>query len=124
MSFGPSNPVVLPFTPSVAYYTFSTTLADRIYIFDVHWNARDLAWYFDLLDSNSNVIASGVKVVLGAVLARWGVNDPLIQQGSLVAKDTSKQDREAGFDDLGTRVQVRYYTIYDILAVVRSARGQ
>lgn len=117
----PSHPQILPFVPSVPYYRFRTSIENVAYIFDVRWNVRDAAWYFDLLETDETPIALGVKIVLGMSLARR-IKHPLFRNGTLVAIDTSGKLREPGLDDLGTRVQIRYYTVYDIIAVIHSAR--
>jgi hypothetical protein len=118
----PSQPTVIPLTPSLPWYRVTVQIADTSYIFDVKWNARDVAWYFDLLELDETPIAKGVKIVLGTVLARRA-DHPLIKSGSFIAKDLSGQFQEAGFDDLGTRVQLIYFTVYDIFTVVRHANG-
>ena len=101
-------PVQIPFVPSVPSYRMSVVLDNTQYIFDVQWNNRDLAWYFDVLDVNENPIYMGIKVVLGTYLGRRCA-DPNFPRGVMFANDLSGQGFDAGIDDLGGRVQVWYY---------------
>lgn len=102
------NPVlILPLQPSVGNYRFSTTITDVTYIFDVRWNSRDVAWYMDVYEANLTPIIYGIKIVLGVYLGRCS-RHRLFRQGVMVAVDTTSQGREATFDDLGTRVEVKY----------------
>lgn len=118
----PSTPQILPFIPSVPWYRMTVPLVGDAYHFDVKWNAQDKAWYFDILELNETTIATGIKIVLGTILARR-VDHPLMKNGAFIAKDTTGNDHDAGLDDLGGRVQVYYYTVYDIIALVRKANG-
>ena len=108
-------PVVLPFSPGAPFYRVSTSMdgsdgPSTQYILDVRWNERDKAWYFDLLDGSENIIASGLKVVLGAYIGRTSQH-PFFRTGVLVAVDSTGQGQDAGYDDLGNRVQVIRYTL-------------
>lgn len=118
----PSQPVVIPLEPSIPWYRITAALGETSYIFDVKWNARDAAWYFDLLEIDETPIAHGLKIVLGTLIGRR-IKHPLFQQGVFAALDLTKQWRDAGFDDIGTRVQLRYYTAYAILAAARQVNG-
>ncbi len=105
----------LPFTSEFPFYDFSVVLEGATYQFDVKWNQRDGAWYFDLLDEEGNAIRHGVKIVLGAALAgRVAADDRL--PGLLQAFDTSGASTDAGIDDLGSRVVVVYYTAAEVAA--------
>lgn len=110
-------PQILPFQPSLANYTVSVTLLNIEYIFQVRWNQRDTAWYFDLLDDTESPIYSGIKVVLGAFLGSR-CTDPRWPIGVFVATDTSNQGLDAGFNDLGARVQVVFYQLSELQQVL------
>ena len=103
----------LPFTPSVFNYRVGTTIEGVQYLFDVRWNGREQAWYFDLLDQDADMIRAGIKIVLGAML---GVRcaDPRFPNGEFVATDLSNSGVDAGFDDLGVRVIVRFFTAEEL----------
>lgn len=104
----------LPFIPSVPSYRVSTTLSGVVYIFDVRWNTRDEAWYFDLLTEDETVIRHGIKIVLGTILA--GRVSTRLPRGAFIAADLSGFGRDAGLDDLGSRVNVYFYTLEEIRA--------
>lgn len=107
-------PSILPFTPGIPFYRMSVTLGEEDYVFDVRWNERDNGWYFDLFTVNEVAIIHGVKVVLGTLLG--GVNpDENRLPGGLIAADLEDTGLDPGFDDLGYRVQVYFYTLQEIL---------
>lgn len=108
--------LLLPFVPSIPFYRFSTTLDNVEYVFDVRWNNRDAAWYFDVSETDNTPIAQGIKVVLGTYLGRW-VNHTLFRDGVIVAVDLSDAGREATLDDLGTRVQIMRLGLEEVLSL-------
>lgn len=98
-------PRQLPFFPSLPHYSFSITLAEEDYVFNVRWNTRDEAWYLDLLEADETPIIRDMKVVLGAMIgSRSAIATRL--PGTLIAFDTSGVGLEADLDSLGDRVQV------------------
>lgn len=105
----------LPLVPSIPNYRMGTTLNGSQYILDVRWNGRDGAWYLDILEQDETPIVNGVKIVLGCYLARR-CSHPLFREGVLVAIDTAGTRTDAGIDDLGTRVVVRYFTIEEVVS--------
>ena len=108
-------PVALPLVPSVPSYRVSTALEDQQYIFDVRWNARDLAWYLDISTEADEIILRGLKIVLGTVLGARST-DTRLPPGLLIPADLTSSGRDATFDDLGTRVAVLYYTLEEAAA--------
>ncbi len=108
--------VVLPFAPSLPNQRFGTTLDDVQYLFDVRWNERDAAWYFDLLAEDETPIRHGIKIVLGAALG-GRVAAAAFPRGVLMAADTTGAGVEPGLDDLGTRVVVYFFTLAELDAL-------
>lgn len=121
--------VTIPFRPSRGNYSFTTSINNVTYNFNVLWNTRekdvdakiDGAWYFDVLDDALNPIASGLKVVLGAFIGRL-VSDPLFTDGCFIAIDTSGVEKEAGYDDFGVnddgstcRVVVKWIPVLELM---------
>lgn len=102
--------LILPFVPGLGAYRFSTQIESVEYAFDVRWNARAAAWYFDVLEQDGTPIAYGIKIVLGAYLGKIVIHR-LFRTGVMVAIDTTRASREATFDDLGTRVEVRWFPL-------------
>jgi len=109
--------ITLPFVPSVPFYTFTTTIEDAPYNFNVRWNTRDAAWYFDVTSEDGTVLREGVKVVLGAFLGR-ACTLAFFEKGVLVARDSTDAGIDAKFDDIGTRVQVFYMTALELRAML------
>jgi len=105
--------VIVPFIPSIPNYRFATVLDSQTFIFDVRWNGRNNSWYFDLLNEDEEPIRNNVRVVLGALLSirATAEDSPL---GIMQALDSSQSGAEAGFDDLGDRVEVYYYELADL----------
>jgi hypothetical protein len=106
----------IPFEPSIPFYRFSTAVENTEYFFDVRWNGRDRAWYFDISTINEIVVASGLKIVLGTFIGRTTEHE-LFRNGVFVAWDTSDQGLDATFDDLNTRVLVYWLSIEEVLAM-------
>lgn len=104
----------IPFVPSIGLYNFSTTIGGTPYSFDARWNTRDAAWYVSLYEIDLTPIVLGVKVVLGAFLGRR-CQHKLFRAGAFVAQDLSSQQLDAGFDDFGTRVIVKYIPVLDLM---------
>lgn len=113
-------PTIIPLL-SDASYRFATNIEDENFIFYLRWNSRDSAWYFDLLEQDGTMIVRGVKVVLGAPLARSTVHR-LFTDGVFVARDTTKSGKEPTLDDLGTRVQLWYMTRAEMVAEMLGVR--
>lgn len=122
-------PAVIPFIPSNGNYDFDVDIDGASYHFDVRWNSRDEvpatasregvdgAWYFDISESDGTPIARGLKITVGSYIGRYSTHE-LFEKGVIAAIDTSGAYRDPGFDDLGTRVEVRYYTVEDLVAEV------
>ena len=96
----------LPLVASVQSYRVSTLLAGTEYILDLHWNGRASAWYMDLMAADESPIRLGIKLVIGANHCSR-LSSGLID-GVFVVADLSGTNKEAGFDDLGTRVMVYF----------------
>ncbi len=99
----------LPFIPSEFNYRVNSVIEGTEFIFDVRWNGRDEAWYMDLLDVDEDPIRTGIKIVLGSLLGRRSV-DARYPDGAFVASDLAQSGVDAGFNDLGVRVVVFFYT--------------
>jgi len=94
--------VQLPLTSDPAQ-VFVTQLGDVKYQFDVIYNDRIGIWTMTITDFVTQVVLiTGIAIVLGSPLLR-----PYnLDIGELVVSDTSESSRDAGPDDLGTRVNV------------------
>jgi hypothetical protein len=106
-------PLQLPLDAADPNYRVGITLQDTPYNFDVYWNERDQAWFFDLYDVNESPIITSVKMVLGAfLLARC--TDPRKPSGAIIMADLSGQGQDATIDDLGSRVVAMYFTVDEL----------
>lgn len=105
---------ILPFQPGATDF-FSTPLLGTTYVFDVHWNDRDAAYYVSISDIDQNPIVSGIKIALGVFLGRTSYMTEPFKSGIFLAYDTTGQDIECGFDDLGGRVLIKYIPVQDWL---------
>ncbi len=108
-------PILLPFVPSIPHYQFRTTVLGAEYLFVVQYNTR-LDLYF-LSISDKQPIISGAAIVLGVLIGRTS-GHKLFQGGCLLARDTTKSGIDPGFDALGDRVQVMYFSRDDMAAEV------
>lgn len=104
--------VSLPIEPSNPWQEFGCALSGEQFNFLLRWNARDEAWYLDVLRENGEAIREGIKVVLGVLLG-GRVVDPEFPPGVLQAVDLTNAGGEATLDDLGDRVQIYYYPFED-----------
>ena len=116
-------PVILAMRPGIPDYRFRAVLNGDEYAFRARWNSRLKLWALDAADRANTPIFSGALIVLGAYIGRTA-SHKLVQEGFLLARDSTKSGREAGFDDIGTRVQVFYFTIDEMRAeLIASAIG-
>ena len=100
----------IPTTSASPSYTQRTAIDGATYTWSFDWNARDSHWYLSLADASGDPMLSGFKMVVDADLL-WSIRyDERIPQGLLAAMDMTLQGVDAGRDDLGARVQMRYYT--------------
>ena len=101
-------PARIPFTPSKNNYRLVVPIDNTRVIFDnIHWNSfeDDLGWYFDLRQDDETLILAGIKVVLGVNLGRAS-SHAFFKTHVLRVIDTAGSDVDAGYDDLGDRIQV------------------
>lgn len=102
----------LPVTSDAAQ-TFVTQLGEVKYQFDVIYNDRSGVWTMTITEFVSQaIIISGLPIVLGQPLLEpynFGI-------GELIVSDTSESSRDAGPDDLGTRVKVYWLSPDEVTA--------
>lgn len=110
----------VPFKPSIPDQQFSVQIGDAEYVFRALWNTRASRWFLDVSEINGTPIIRSVAIVLGTFLGRRSTHR-LFSEGCLVAIDTTNQSLDAGLDDLGTRVVVRYFEAMEAFAAAVSA---
>jgi hypothetical protein len=109
-------PFTIPFVTSRNNYRLNVAIGGKPFMFDnVHWNVRDSAWYFDLRDGDETLILAGYKLVLGSTLGQSSTH-VFFAENLLSLVDSSGSGTEAGYDDLGDRIQLVVTTSTDIFA--------
>lgn len=106
-------PVSIPFLPSDTNYTLVCPLDDIHLSFDVHWNSRDKAFYFDIYESDDTVVALNIKVVTGIPLGRRSQHS-FFKDHVITAVDTTGAGKDPGYDDLNRRVLVVVQSTTDL----------
>lgn len=106
---------IVPLRPSLASYSFNTTVENVVYVFELLWCEYDSSWYLSVFTELNVPICTGIRLVLGIALGRRCLH-PLFQTGVFVMVDLTGKGREATFEDLGVRVQMRRYSLDQILA--------
>ena len=91
----------------IPHQEFNVTLDGTSYTFEVRWSAREEAHYLDISTEDNSKIVAGMKLALGVVIGSRAV-DERMPPGLLWCVDTSLQYDEAGEQDMGARVQLRY----------------
>lgn len=106
-------PVLIPIEASIPNQTFATAIDGTLYIINARWNGTSGAWYLDLLDEVEDPIWHGRRVTLGVFIGGRS-RDARRPVGAFVAVDTTDEGREAGLDDISTRVLVYFYTLAEL----------
>lgn len=107
-------PVIIEPVPGRAHQRVrGVVLAGAQYNLTLRYNQTDDAWYMDVADFEDNMIAVGLKLVLGAYIGRQSTH-PLFLNGAFFLVDTTDEGREATFQDLGTRVVLSYWLAQEI----------
>lgn len=110
----------LGFVPSDGNYRFSAALevatGTASYTFDVRWNTRANAWYFDMYDPDGILMVAGVKIVLNVPLGRRSAH-PFFNDNCIVALDKSLTEQDPGFDDINVRVALWHLTAGELAAL-------
>lgn len=110
---------IIPVPPSTPEVYFTCQINGSPFYFHVLWNDRDSSFYMDVMQTDGTPIISGVRMVLHAFLGRTA-NQPPVVAGVFMCIDTSGQYREAGIDDLGSRVQLVWISQIDLMVSLRS----
>lgn len=93
------------------FYTFTTTLDGKQYIFEFRYNQRENTWYFSVELPDGTALVNGVKVVCGIpLLAR--VADVRLPPGYIMARANGTDASPPGMGELGEdkRVTLLYFT--------------
>ncbi len=99
-------PAIIPLIPSANNYRLRVPIGGPVYLFDVRWNSRESAWYFDLSKENETPIASSIKMVVGQNISAPRYTDAFFKIWMFTVIDTSGKNLDPAYDDLGARVQL------------------
>jgi hypothetical protein len=112
----------LPIITSLNNQELRVALVGGIFTMTFQWNTQESdgagAWYMDIREDDRAPVAIGLKLVLGVL----GKRSPhaFFVNNILTVVDTSGDDRDPGFDDLGdgttgaARVVIQHNTLDDI----------
>jgi hypothetical protein len=99
-------------------FTAQADLDDVTYTLRWRWNNRAAFWWVSILDETGTILYAHVKAVVNFPYATYRATP--IPPGALVLVDTSGKGHEAGFEDLGARCALLYFTASE-LGLVASA---
>jgi hypothetical protein len=86
-------------------YTNEVILDNKSYIFKFVWNTRGEFWTLSILDTDKNIILSGVKFVLNySLLSDYYHLD--IPKGSLYVIDLTDNNNKIAFEDFNNERQL------------------
>lgn len=108
----------IPVIASNAWYDLTVPLSQAdgsivTTVFEFRYNFFNTSWYMSLTQDNVELV-TGVRIVLGTYLGSR-CRAQFFRRNVLVAIDTSGKGREATFDDFGTRVVLRHFTVYEVI---------
>ena len=101
-------------TDGASIYSFEVELDGSTFLFVFYWSEREAAWYFDLQTAEAEQILSSRKVVLDTPLLARHRSKRALPAGELFAVDSSDEGKRPGFEDLGTRVVLHYFTAAEL----------
>lgn len=91
------------------YFRFATELEGRTFTLTFRWNSRVQQWRMDLGDGEGNLLIVGIGCVLGVPLLENAQGEQY-PPGVFFFIDTTGQNREMAYEDLGRRVELVYVT--------------
>lgn len=108
-------PNLIPFEQSQNNYTIIVPLTGAPYSISVRFNSIDNAWYMDLYDEDQEPILMNIKIVLGSRIGRTS-SHAFFKTHLLSVVDTAATGRDAGYDDLGGRIQVQVVDTTEVIS--------
>ena len=110
----------LPVITSLNNQELRVPLVGGMFVMTFQWNTQDGvgAWYMDIREDDKTPVAIGLKLVLG-VLGKRSPHSFFVNN-ILTVVDTTRDNRDPGFDDLGDgttgsgRVIIQHNTLDDV----------
>lgn len=106
---------IIPTVPDLNAYTQRVPLDDEYFSITLRWNDRAERWYMDLADSQGAAIAYGLAIESDTVLTAHLAGLVGMPRGIFVAVDGTGSGEDAGYDELGQRVQIVYLEAADLV---------
>lgn len=95
------------------HFELQVTLEDVTYTLELRWNERASAWFMNVLDAEGvTMLQAGLRLVADWMLGSFNVGAQ--PPGAFVARDTSGLGIDPTLEDLGTRVQLLYFSTEDL----------
>lgn len=110
----------IPIPADTAFFRMRQTLDGGDYVLDFAWNGRADAWYLSLYSPDGEHLAGGFKIVSNRFLLQRQHWNPAIPAGEFFAYDPTNSIGAAGYDQLGTQIELFYIEAADV-AVIEAA---
>lgn len=105
--------LTIPIEVDAPHFQVQMELEGVSYTLTFRWNERDTAWYLTLGDGEGvELVTSKVVIDLPLFGRRRSVAGR--PPGTFVAVDTTGAGRDAGYEDLGDRVQLLYFDASEV----------
>lgn len=100
----------IPVNSILSNKEFRTELDGVFYLLSFRFNSRATVWMMNIADENSNIIVSGIALLLGVdLLGRF--QDSRLPPGTLFLNNFSEENIEATRNSLGEDVLLLYDTV-------------
>jgi len=106
----------IPLPQGVPQFTQQTLIDGVTFNIRIHWNEREEAWYFDLLDDENAPIVTGRKMVADWPLLHRSV-DARLPAGQFFTIDLTGNGIDPGLNDLDDRVVLQYFDAESMAAL-------
>ena len=106
--------ITIPLPIGQAFFDQRVELGERSYVLNFAWNARAGYWALDLSDADGVELVTGIALVTNRLLLRRYKADPRLPEGDLFMLDLTETIAAAGFDQLGTDVELLYLEPEDL----------
>lgn len=103
---------LIPVNGALTHSRLQCQLDGTSFGLEFRWNERASGWFFSIYAADGTLLLANRRLVVNWLLtARF--RDTRLPLGDFIATDTSGQNQEAGLNDLGTRVVVKYLEAKD-----------
>ena len=100
--------LTIPLRNDLPRYNFQIELDGTTFGLEMAWNFRGEYWSMSIFDADGVALLYGVRLVVDFLLASR-FRDSRLPAGNFQAMDTSGEQRDPGFNDLGSRVLLLYF---------------